>query len=45
MNPTFVNLENYVGIFHKENNCLYEFICKTKKSYYEYILIVENLIS
>lgn len=45
MNPTFVNLEEFKGTFHKVNNCLYEFICKTSKGYFEYILIIENFTS
>jgi len=42
MNPTYVNLEEFQGTFYKVNNCLYEFICKTRKGYYEYILIIED---
>jgi len=41
MNTTFIYLSKYVGIFHKENNCLYEFLCETKDGYYEYILLTE----
>lgn len=42
MNPTFIYLEDFDGTFHHHSNCIYEYICKTKKGYYEYVLLIER---